>query len=369
MRSVSVFLLGFYKQLNTFDSVEDAVVDFFPKLWAHYQSYDIPQTMSAWRQFQLFNKKILSSIPYYRDHFVHQFIVFLLGAVILDRLNNLPDLAKCYPAYRNLQEEKKKAKIEHAWVMTSLFHDVAYPLQTSNKWFWDIIRAFIGEDSCHPMRNLPVDTVLYNPDYIDSIDQLVSFHRRLGRDENELRRVIMDILRDKDGKGTGLDHGIMGALLLLGNSRFDFEVVAPAASAIALHNKLSDIASVDKIHFEKHPLAFILIYCDLLHEWARDVDEDEDEIVPGSEFPRLKDFVITATFDELPTQGISEMDLEAIRQGMEGKECVFASIQIDSYVAEKLEEARHKFDKLKSESVCFVVKINNRTFFTTNYLK
>jgi hypothetical protein len=356
-------LQEFIGQLHTFDNLEDAIVDFFPRLLEHYESSDTLKSVRAWHLFQIFNKKILSSTPRYRDHFVHQFVVFLLGVVMLDRLDTVPVSTNCYPGYQNLSDREKMLKMEQSWMMTSLFHDVAYPLQTSNKWFWDILRVFIGEDSHHPTRDLPLDTILFNPDYLDSIDQLLSFHLQLARNEHDLRRFIMDVLRNRDENGTGMDHGIMGALLLLSNPSFEFEAIAPVASAIALHNTLSDgIAGVDMIHFEKHPLAFILIFCDLLHEWARDFDGDKT--ARDTKFHRLKNFVITTSFDELREHGLFDGDLQLTKQEIKKMGYfVYASIQIGQPIYQKLNEARRKFDRLNSENVCFIIKINNRTIF------
>ena len=354
-----------FENLDTVDILENAIIEILPRLWELYDPDHANRPIYIWDRFHLFNKEILPSVPHYRDHFVHQFIVFLLGAIILAKLKRLPSLAQCYPAYRDLPLQEHNAKAERAWVITSLFHDVAYPLETSNTWFWNIIKAFVGEDSHHEMRTLPVDTILYNPDYIDSIDQIVSFHRELGRHEQKLRRVIMDVLRkDKDGKGSSLDHGIMGALLLLGNSHLEVDEVLPAASAIALHNKLGDMPGVNSVAFETHPLAFLLIYCDLLHEWNRDLHETK--AVTKNKFPLLKDFTITDNLDELASHGLSASYIKLIREGMDrgDEKCVFANIKVEARVKEKWDEARRKFDKLRAKEICFIAKINNKVFYT-----
>lgn len=351
-------LNNFILELPHCDNIEDRIIEFAQKLWKFYKPDFERQPISIIEKFELFNEKILSRVPLYRDHFVHQFVVFLIGAIIIDRLKCAELIRKAYPGYQNGAD----TEAEKAWVFTSLFHDVAYPLETVDKWFWTIIEEFVTDSAMTRQTKIPVDDILYDPDYMDCIDKLERFHTEdLKRDEYDLRRTIMGILRNTQKDFAGLDHGIMGALILLSNTRFEFEHVAPCASAIALHNALGEMPNIDKIIFERHPLAFLLIYCDLLHEWGRDIFPKLGEM--SSKYPLLEELVVVDTWKELNHYGISEDRLRSILSELEDdRKCILGSIQVDTAVHAKLEEARRKFAKLRSCKYYFFVKINNELF-------
>lgn len=91
---------------------------------------------------------VLSEIPHYRDHSVHQFQVFLVGWLLLRELEE-NDIY--YPGWsqisdnecngkgdsdrENLSDVKENSSVNaSAWVLASIFHDVAYPLQHVYTW-------------------------------------------------------------------------------------------------------------------------------------------------------------------------------------------------------------------------------------------
>lgn len=57
----------------------------------------------------------------YRDHYLHQFQVFLLGLYIIDKL-------------RSKLPSNKSNNIEKQWLIASSFHDMAYPIELYDSW-------------------------------------------------------------------------------------------------------------------------------------------------------------------------------------------------------------------------------------------
>ena len=351
---------NFINNKHSIETTEKSVLNFIPELWEFYKPTFGNRPLNALKKFELFNTKILSEIPFYRDHFIHQFVVFLIGLCVLDKIEYKFLYSKAYAPYNN---NIKREDVEAAWFLTSLFHDVAYPLQTANKWFWNILDIFIADSATKKYATIPVDSILFSADYLDSIDLLVNFHlNSLKRDENNLRRTIIDVLSKRPLSSEGLDHGIMGALMLLSDKRFELEKILPCSSAIALHNKLCEHRDVDNVVFEKHPLAFLLIYCDLLHEWGRSLEQFQEG--NSEKNPMLLKMVYieknTNISEQFPDINIYD---ENCIYNLDAPS-VYCEIQIDRFYERKIEEARVKFDRLKSSTVNFLVKINRELFST-----
>jgi hypothetical protein len=70
---------------------------------------------------------ILLRNPEYRDHFLHQFQVFLLGAYVIDKLYGNE---KCIKEF----ERRFKCPIENAWLLASTYHDFNYSIQEYDSW-------------------------------------------------------------------------------------------------------------------------------------------------------------------------------------------------------------------------------------------
>ena len=244
-----------------------------------------------------------------------------------------------------------------------MYHDIAYPLQKVNSWLWSILKIFISESVTKNRINISLSEILFNPDYIENIDELAKFHTDdLMRSEPNIRKAILEVLVDKTKEFSSLDHGIMGALILLSNQRFELMEILPSASAIALHNKLLERSEINAIYFERHPLAFILIYCDLLHEWSRNVRGKAETM--SHSYPCLKKFIVTRNWEQMRKEEHDIEDFVQIEGDMADKPCVFTEINLDDYIVEKQEEALRKFEKLKSNKFKFLMKIYHKYYAT-----
>jgi hypothetical protein len=72
----------------------------------------------------------------YRDHFIHSFNVFLLGYYIINKLN------ESHPDRNYFGTREQDWNL--TWMLTSTFHDVAYPVQETESWLNDLFEKFLG---------------------------------------------------------------------------------------------------------------------------------------------------------------------------------------------------------------------------------
>ena len=356
-------LIYFFKNIHPGNRIEIEILDIFKTLWTFYEpEYDL--NTKLFKDFELFNSNILSEIPHYRDHFIHQFIVFLMGLIIIDKLDNI-FISAFNDAYKNTSiSETKKTKenknnikkfIEFTWLKTAFFHDIAYPIQSVETWVTNILKKYLKGYRLDFKTRLPLGEIFFDPGYIDLIDILVSFHKvELKRRDEGLREIIIDLLYNKENKP---DHGIISALLLVGENQFDRDDILPCASAIALHNKLLVTKNIEKITFEKHPLAFLLVYCDLIHEWGR---ESQSNVIKYSD---LKDLTIHLTDDD----NCMPKNDDTIRNRIKIKNCknkaiIYSKIKIISNADRKEIEVHNCFKNLKSEIIDFSIVVNKKLF-------
>ena len=252
-------------------------------LWE--KKYGMKYNFPLLREFRSYENMLLE-LPRYRDHFIHQFQVFLLGSIIIDELYKLSKekgLKNYYDYFRESLHINNLARAEAdaAWLITSSFHDVAYPIEKSDQLFNNFFNRFMG------LREYIVDTirlekVLCDCNYGKLIDELcdlyVSINEELIPWNYDARDIRVININDHFNRGVrsklinDRDHGVLGALILLHQSKAGTEefskIIYPSALAIALHNKLLFYLH-DDIKFETNPLAFLLRYCDLVQEWGR----------------------------------------------------------------------------------------------------
>ena len=87
--------------------------------------YDLPdEIIQLVRRFSDM-EEVLYTIPRYRDHFVHQIKVYLLGFCILNRLIRAGKLGGTVLGQDNASK---------LWFLSSAFHDVGYPFEKMKFW-------------------------------------------------------------------------------------------------------------------------------------------------------------------------------------------------------------------------------------------
>lgn len=210
----------------------------------------------------------------YRDHYLHQFQVFLLGLHIIDKF------------YDKLNFNKEKEK---QWLVASSFHDVAYPVQLYDGWSKKFFEKVfnISDVGMADLKSSFIDkTLLSSMGYM--IDSLCTTHLNRTLTGNWLDNE-KDLVQFFYQKITMVKHHcVLSAISLLKkasasgcDSSLLKSVFVPAALAILLHDKevwkeLKDQHDLAHIEFDLDPIAFLLLFCDCVQEWGRPREADSD---------------------------------------------------------------------------------------------
>jgi hypothetical protein len=262
-------------------------------------------------RFRNHEELLLSGLDRYRDHFMHQFHVFVTGYIIINELgidNFKQSISKSmdwivrYNKSKYVEDFEKNNEcykikecyeifdvdVLRIWFLTAFYHDFAYILQKLDKELENLFEALLGyrfkvrfdwemlltgEDSfshhiCDLLRffssKYSTNTCLLLQNYLNSI---INVH----------------------------DHGVLSALLLLHTSKGvpyrNLNECLCAALAISLHNpevhKGLRERSLTKdestwISFESFPIAFLLAFCDTAQSFGRLEIKDRHK---ASEYP------------------------------------------------------------------------------------
>jgi hypothetical protein len=247
--------------------------------------------------------------PIYRDHYLHQFQVFLLGLPIID--NYYDDFCKYYDSP------------EICWLIASSFHDIAYPVEMYHHWIkscFDMV-CKIEQD---PIE-LKLKSQFIDEKILASMGYLICEYCKIYEKNPELKHnwlmekdAIIQFFYQKISREK--NHGLMSSISLLkmiqinANKKkiinkfkekpdpFDYalkKIFMPSSLAIALHDKKAwkmiekkkEWPLISEIQFEDDPLTFLLIYCDAVQEWGRPSKaEEKEEINKGMKF-YLHDYI------------------------------------------------------------------------------
>ncbi len=220
--------------------------------------------------------------PKYRDHFLHQFQVFMFGSIIIDYLISFNKI------------ECDRNALCKGWLLASTFHDFAQAVQKYDDWNKTFFRESLKielPESLELKRNYVENT------FSSSVEHIITFLSKCfcefkdqDRTENynKIRHFLYHQITDMK------NHGLLSSLSLL--KRFDDakdefqEVILPAASAIAIHDaeiwkpmsgmlidsnedkwitNLCTIKPLSKLNLNIHPLSFLLILSDTIQDWGR----------------------------------------------------------------------------------------------------
>jgi len=282
------------EQLDENDNDYVFVSEVFQKLWKEFVGIPYSKFLKIFEPalLHVFPAAGEKQEPIYRDHYIHQFQVFLLGLYIIDVLYE--DFTDC-----NCQ------KPEICWLIVASFHDMAYPVQLYDDWctkfFHDVFRVDVA------LANLDLKTTFVDGSFLSCMGHIIYSlccrHEKKPDsnwliDKKELVQFFYkEITEEKK-------HCILSSLALLkmvqmfssgekrqlikimsgGNGTLDNivqEVFVPSALAIALHDeklwkklrkgksKDYSLKILDGMEFIKNPLTFLLIFCDTIQEWGR----------------------------------------------------------------------------------------------------
>lgn len=221
---------------------------------------------------------LLMFLPHkrYRGHDIHQFNVATLGLLFLDiHVRNNQHLSD-YLASSHQDQFCDPSEVEKAWLLTSLLHDHALPISHMfkiapliHKIREDRSRKSYGKAVVKLQRALeltyfdlfskPIRRV-YKSFVRGSVDATVILEKLISKEMSKIR--LHGVAQN------GLDHGVLAAANM--TSRFKNapieKIVETSAKAIGLHNLMDE-----KISFKEDPLAFLLVLCDELQEWGREI--------------------------------------------------------------------------------------------------
>lgn len=222
----------------------------------------------------------------YRDHYIHQFQVFLSGLYIIDNLYD--DFARRY------------SKPEICWLITSSFHDMAYPVQLYDEWSDEFFEKVFN---IKQMGGLELKSKFVDQSFLTCMGYLLArlcslttggevsgnwfaqknglvqcFYKEITEPKNHCILSSISLLKMIQEKASNLNQ-IAG---------LEYEdalnnIFIPSALAIALHDhalwgklkdekewgRLGEECPLPLLKYETDALTFLLVFCDNIQEWGR----------------------------------------------------------------------------------------------------
>lgn len=211
----------------------------------------------------------------YRDHFLHEFQVFLLGALIIDRLYDTPPIRSF--------EKLSGSTLEDAWLAASTYHDFNYPVEKCEGWMKELFKQFLHIKNGVPV-SLNLEGVVVRDDFLSKMKDICATIN-YNMDDCIVRFVFEKAVLERN-------HAALATLSFLNkfenNSWLTTPATNQAALAIFLHEEsiwksfcgrrdctrswevtLSKKRIMANLTFDSLPLAFLLAYCDTAQEWGR----------------------------------------------------------------------------------------------------
>jgi hypothetical protein len=352
------------KKEDEYDFTKKCFGKLWELLWGKYSPSikikDYPLILQEFEPLlQQFSKR-------YREHFVHQFQVFLLGTIIFDKV--------CDSCFSDLNKDEVE-KIMQNWLLASSIHDLTYPLQEYDKWSSDFFVKQLNINE--PLSFLELSNIYVEKRFANRVEYIISQLKdswsissgQVNKVFNAIRNFIYYEIANKK------NHGLMSASYLLKTLEYQdqdiINIFLPAATAMALHDdeiwqvlsnqinnyqpylldkilnprekgnlidiienkELDENTKDDKIArdlyekegswkstlyrelvdivktnplphlcFEKQPIAFLLILCDNLQDSGRPCQNEEFNEMMELTNIRLKDVVFQPEIKELKIQ-------------------------------------------------------------------
>lgn len=260
----------------------DFVEEVFKKLWSAELNKDYSKFLRI-SEPSLYNIFPLSEEGKpYRDHYIHQFQVFLLGLHIIDKLCSSFSFDK---------------NIEKQWLIAASFHDMAYPIEMFDDWarkfFFESLE--IAELGLMDMKSHFVEkTILSCTGDIINLLCKQHFCRELRgnwlADEKELLNFFYEKITQVK------HHCVISSIFLLKqaskgcNRELIRSLFVPPALAISIHHEkiwkeLSETHGLTALDFRRDPLSFLLLFCDAAQEWGR--PRDEPSVIANTELKKV----------------------------------------------------------------------------------
>ena len=340
-----IFIPKDEKDGNIFDDIHNSL----RKLWVErYNLNECFEIFKAYREFE----PILFKGSCYRDHFIHQYLVFLTGLPIISRFsaNIKSNLSEIHGIIKDL------VKVDKSWLLASTYHDISYPVQRFDNWLKAFFIDFLNIET-NPV-SINMSPILLERSHLSNLRKLTDFSYQLYKKVNpvlekeNLDRLWMENYLERN-------HGVFSSLILLdkyeinlgpGSEKHSLDIfssqILPSAMAIALHDPyVWGEEVISHIVFENDPITFLLVYCDTVQEWGRPLTSYSIQQSPY--VPLMSDYEVgvknvsmTLTYDIV----------EEVRRQDGATSTTFE---------EKCEEISKLFSKLKSSSVRFEIVLES----------
>lgn len=243
-------------------------LDIIQSLWKSRLDMEYPDVQKNF-------EAVLQLNPKYRDHFLHEFQVFLLGAAIIDHLYQTKPVRSF--------EKLSGSTLEDAWLAASTYHDFNYAIQNCEEWMKDFFTQFLNIEDCRPV-SLNLEGVVVRDDFLSKLKGICdAINYEL--DDCMVRFIFEKAVEERN-------HAAIATLTFLNrfesNNRLTKPAINQAALAILLHEEsnwssfsgrhdctrpwevaLAGKSIMDNLTFDLLPLAFLLAYCDVAQEWGR----------------------------------------------------------------------------------------------------
>lgn len=259
----------------------DFVSDTFSTLWSHCNLGMNYSKFLEIAELPLYNIFASRKKPY-RDHYLHQFQVFLLGLGIIDKLKvgMHPDL-------------DEHPDIDIQWLITSSFHDMAYPLELYDIWAKEFFDESIGipDIGVSDLKSSFVDKSLLSilgflvntlcekhfdcplkGNWLHEERELVQFfHDRITQLKHHCLLSSIFLLKQAQSKSPALLDKLFvpSGLAIALHHRKDIWRKLPDRKRDEVWKKLPQKRKFRSLDFKTDPLTFLLIFCDCIQEWGR----------------------------------------------------------------------------------------------------
>jgi len=228
----------------------------------------------------------------YRDHFIHQFQVFLLGYYMINRSGNLQNLLVEYLKEKGCSgsNEELLDQVITCWFLSSMFHDIAYPIEKTNKLLGSYLKAaFLKRDFHYEVREITPEELLKElrltipwGNFLGIYDGIFDYYKTIlcdlicERIEGDVKQNITKTLIPQIVKNQ--NHGLFSALILMHCSYENLPpekkiIVREAALSMALHTpeiyREIFMAKRGLLSPKEFPFGFLLMFCDNAQQWRR----------------------------------------------------------------------------------------------------
>lgn len=275
----------------------------------------------------------------YRDHFMHQFHVFVTGYIILNHigLDKICEWVNKSLKYTQHSLELNVKNILRIWFLTSFIHDTAYVFERFGKGMANFFKEEWGYSFAIEPRQLGLQLLDKKMPFSGYLAKILEFFMC---EKPTNRGNILPCYLDSIIKM--YDHGVLSALWSIekfAKEMPDERITECCLSALAMSVHNANIFTKLKegreagISFESFPISFMLAFCDTLQIWGRTREIQEDV------HPELVDV---------------EFSKKEIRFKLFYKSPIPAKIPTPSYIKKRLVQEKNEY--FRSSEFKFIIE-------------